>query len=257
VRQSAPASSSAVEVNDFPVPYQRSGSGEPVLALHAEDAAGQWRPFHEALAARADVLLPEHPGFGDAERPEWLDTVLDLAYCHLEVLDKLGLERVHLVGESLGGWVAAELAALAPERVRSLTLIAPMGLLVEDLPDVFIMNRTRWRSVTRFAAPEPETEAPSIDQLIKESRVLASLARVGWNPYLHDPRLPSWLHRATMPALIVWGREDKLMPCAAAEQWAGLLPQARVALIPEASHFPALEQPELVAEAAMGLMRSA
>ncbi|MFI5267492.1 MAG: alpha/beta fold hydrolase [Chloroflexota bacterium] len=245
-----------MEVNGFSVPYQRSGTGEPVLALHAEDAAGQWRPFHEALAAHADVLAPEHPGFGDAERPEWLDTVLDLAYCHLEVLDKLGLERVHVVGESLGGWVAAELAALAPERVRSLTLIAPMGLLVEGLPDVFIMNRAKWRAVTRFADPEPEASPPTIDQLIKESRVQASLARVGWNPYLHDPRLPHWLHRASMPALVVWGNEDKLMPAATAEQWRELLPNARVQLVERAGHFPALEQPAATASVVLDFFRS-
>ena len=227
-----------------------------MLALHAEDAAGQWRPFHQALAAHADVVLPEHPGFGDAERPEWLHTVLDLAYCHLEVLDKLGLERVHLVGESLGGWVAAELAALAPERFRSLTLIAPMGLLVEGLPDVFIMNRAKWRSVTRLADPEPEDEAPSIDQLIKESRVQASLARVGWNPYLHDPRLPHWLHRAAMPALVVWGKEDRLMPASTTERWRDLLPQAQVALIDDAGHFPALEQPQQTAAAVLNVVRA-
>ncbi|HEY8691944.1 MAG TPA: alpha/beta fold hydrolase [Chloroflexota bacterium] len=227
-----------------------------MLALHAEDAAGQWRPFHDALASHADVVLPEHPGFGNAERPEWLDTVLDLAYCHLEVLDKLGLERVQLVGESLGGWVAAELAALAPERFRSLTLIAPMGLLVEGLPDVFIMNRTRWREMTRFAPPDSESEPPSIDQLIKESRVQASLARVGWNPYLHDPRLPRWLNRARMPALVVWGKEDKLMPAATAEQWRDLLPNVRVQLVEQAGHFPALEQPAATSSIVLDFMRS-
>lgn len=238
------------------MPLRRSGSGEPLLALHAEDAAGKWSPFHDALKAHADVLLPEHPGFGDAERPAWLDTVLDLAYCHLEVLDKLGLSRVDIVGESLGGWVAAEIAALAPERVRTLTLLAPMGLLIEGLPDVFIMNRTRWREVTRLTDPEPESDAPSIDQLIKESRVQASLARVGWNPYLHDPRLPRWLHRAAMPALVAWGKQDRLIPFPAAEQWAAALPHAQVQLIDNAGHFPALEHPQAVASLVLDFIRS-
>jgi len=194
------------------------------------------------------VVLPEHPGFGEVERPEWLDSILDLAYCHLEVLDKLGIERAHLVGESLGGWVAAELAAMAPERFRSLTLIAPFGLDVPGLPDIFIMNRAQWRTVTRFEPGELEPE-PSIEQLVKESRVQATLARVGWNPYLHDPRLPRWLHRATMPALVVWGKQDKLVPCSTADEWASLLPQARVLLLDRAGHFPALEQPGAVVDA--------
>ncbi len=243
-----------VTVNGFSVPYQRRGNGEPLLALHAEDAAGQWRPFHDALAARLDLILPEHPGFGEAERPDWLDGILDLAYCQLEVLDQLGLERPHLLGESLGGWVAAEMAALAPERFRSLTLIAPMGLDVPGIPDVFVMNRRQWLEVTRLEPPTPEAEPPSIEQLVKESRVHATLARVGWNPYLHDPRLQRWLHRAVLPALVVWGREDRLLPAATAERWCELLPNARLKLIAKAGHFPGLEQPQPTADAVLGFV---
>lgn len=237
------------------MPVQRAGTAEPLLALHAEDAAGQWRPFHNRLASRFDVVLPEHPGFGEAERPDWLNTALDLAYCHLEVLDKLGIERAHLLGESLGGWVAAELASIAPERFRSLTLIAPMGLSVPGLPDVFIMNRDQWRETTQLAPPAKDEEPPSVEQLIKESRVKASLARVGWNPYLHDPRLPRWLHRASMPALVLWGTQDKLIPPETAQRWAELLPKAEVRSIDQAGHFPALEQPEAVADAVLGVAR--
>jgi pimeloyl-ACP methyl ester carboxylesterase len=222
-----------------------------LLALQAEDAAGQWCPFHDALASRLDVVSPEHPGFGEAERPEWLESVLDLAYCHLEVIDKLGLQRVHLLGESFGGWVAAELAALAPERFESLTLIAPMGLPVEGMADIFVMNRTRWREITRHTPPEPEAEPPSIEQLVKESRVNATLARVAWNPYLHDPRLVNWLHRAAMPALVVWGAEDRLIPASTAERWMSSLPFAHVRRVDQAGHFPALEQPQPTADAVL------
>jgi pimeloyl-ACP methyl ester carboxylesterase len=246
-----------VTVNGFAVPYQRQGAGEPLLALHAEDAAGQWRAFHEALSLKLDVVLPEHPGFGEAERPEWLDGIIDLAYCHLEVLDSLGLDRVHLLGESLGAWVAAEMAALAPERFRSLTLIGPLGLDVPGMPDVFVMNRARWQEITRFQPPEPEVEPPSIDQLVKESRVQATLARVGWNPYLHDPRLPRWLHRATMPALVIWGREDRLIPSSVAGGWSELLPSCRVEVVDKAGHFPALEQPDRTAALVLDVVTSA
>lgn len=247
--------SQGIAVKGFEIPYQRAGSGEALLALHAEDAAGQWRRCHELLASRFDVVLPEHPGFGEAERPDWLNSILDLVYCHLEVLDKLGLERVHVLGESLGGWVAAELAAVAPERVRTLTLIAPLGFDVPGMPDVFVMNRASWNACTRYA-PQPLEQEPPIEQLVKESRVQATLARLGWNPYLHDPRLPHWLHRARVPALVVWGKEDRLVPCAVADQWAELLPSARVALVPDAGHFPALEQPQQTADAVLEFTRA-
>lgn len=245
-----------VTVNDFPVSCRRQGSGEPLLALEAEDAAGQWMAFHDALARKLDVIAPEHPGFGEAERPEWLDSVLDLAYCQLELLDQLGLSRVHLLGESLGGWVAAEMAAIAPERFSSLTLVAPMGLLVSNLPDLFIMNRDKWREVTRFKPPAPDAEPPSVEQLIKESRVQATLARVAWNPYLHDPRLPHWLHRAAMPSLVIWGRQDRLIPPRAAAEWTEVLPKAHVELIDQVGHFPGREQPQQTADAVLNFIRS-
>jgi pimeloyl-ACP methyl ester carboxylesterase len=145
------------------------------------------------------------------------------------------------------------LACLAPERVRSLTLIAPFGLDLPGLPDVFIMNRAQWNAVTRFA-PAPLEEEPSIEQLVKESRVQASLARLGWNPYLHDPRLPHWLHRATMPSLVVWGNEDRLAPPSALDRWLELLPNGRSKLVDRAGHFPALEQPGQVAEAILDVV---
>ena len=92
------------------VSVKRAGQGAPLLFLHGGGGAPRWLPFMTSLAERFDVIVPEHPGFGKSETPEWLDTIGDLAFFYLDFIKQLGLERVHLVGSSMGGWIAAELA---------------------------------------------------------------------------------------------------------------------------------------------------
>ena len=91
-------------------------------------------PFMEALSQKFDVLVPEHPGFGESETPAWLDNVGDLACFYLDFLEALGLDRVHLIGNSLGGWIAAELAVRDQHRLRTLTLVSPGGIHVQGVP---------------------------------------------------------------------------------------------------------------------------
>src|SRR3974377_1162461 len=92
------------------IALRRAGTGRPLLILHGASDAASWLPCMADLAARHDVILPEHPGFGASAPPDWLDTIADLANFYLEVLDRLDLSGVDLVGHDLGGWIAAELA---------------------------------------------------------------------------------------------------------------------------------------------------
>src|SRR5262245_37862395 len=94
-----------------------SGQGAPLLFLHGAGAAGRWLPFHERLAGHFQVHLPCHPGHGGSPAAEWIEHISDLAFHYLDLLDELGLERVHLVGASFGGWIAAELATMASHRL--------------------------------------------------------------------------------------------------------------------------------------------
>src|SRR5207253_2649981 len=114
-----------VEVRGLRTALRRKGVGEPVVYLHGAGLTRRWLPLYERLAERVDLLVPEHPGFGDTPSPEWLDGFDDLVLHYDELFDLLGLERVHLVGHSLGGWIAADLAVFYPRRVKSLTLITP------------------------------------------------------------------------------------------------------------------------------------
>src|SRR5262245_38055386 len=124
---------SRYRVRDISVRILRDGQGEPLLFLHGAGGFPPWLPFFERLAAHFDVLIPEHPGFGKSDNPPWIRNIADLAMYYLDFLDELGSPKVHLIGHSLGGWTAAELAVRNTSRLASLTLLAPAGIRVKGL----------------------------------------------------------------------------------------------------------------------------
>ena len=130
-----------LRVGDLDVAYRRKGSGDPVVFLHGAGATQMWLPFYERLSENVDLIAPEHPGFGDTEFPDWLDGFDDLVLHYRDLFDLLELDRIHLVGYSLGGWISGHLAIFYPERLKSLTLITPAGMHVPEAPmvDLFAM----------------------------------------------------------------------------------------------------------------------
>ena len=128
-------STTAVTVGGCRIRLMRGGSGEPLLYLHGASGAN-WLPFLQKLAKNFDVIAPEHPGFGESDSPAWLDNIHDLAYFYLDALDALELSGVHLVGNSLGGWIAAEMAVRSTQRLASLTLAGSAGLYVPGVSQV-------------------------------------------------------------------------------------------------------------------------
>ncbi|MGE5136528.1 MAG: alpha/beta fold hydrolase [Gemmatimonadota bacterium] len=239
-----------LDVRGIRVRLLSGGSGEPLLYLHGGGDLGQWTPALAALAGRYTVLRPDHPGFSASGDADGIDSVHELAFFYLDLLDELGLGRVMVVGHSLGGWLAADLATIEPGRVSKLVLVSAAGLRAgEHIPDIFLLSameladlthhtqegRAAGREWARQLADDPETHARYL-------RNRAALAHLGWNPYLHDPKLPRRLHRVTAPALVVWGARDGVFPVSCAHRWAGLLPAAELKIIPEAGHVPLEEQ---------------
>lgn len=219
--------------------------------LHGAGSASQWRPFHERLSERFDLIAPDHPGFGLSDQPAWLDNVQDLVYHYLELLEALDLERVHLLGTSLGGWIAATLAVGHSERIRGMVLVAPAGLKKAGvaMPDLFAMNAEQRAYATLYderLAAERAAQTPSREELERQLRDQATLARLAWSPYLHDPKLPHWLHRVSVPTLLIWGRHDRIIPFETSELWLRHLPDARLEVIEEAGHTPHVERAEEV-----------
>src|SRR5262244_4315200 len=107
---SNPTTTTRLTLRGCTVGLMRAGAGSPLLVLHGASGAGAWLPFMAALAERHDVIVPEHPGYGASDTPDWLDSIHDLAYFYLDFLRELDLDQVHLVGISIGGWIAAEVA---------------------------------------------------------------------------------------------------------------------------------------------------
>jgi pimeloyl-ACP methyl ester carboxylesterase len=245
---------SALEVRGTPVRLGRAGAGEHLLFLHGAGAGGRWLSFQEALAGRFDLIAPVHPGHGGSPAAEWIEDVSDLAFHYLDLLDALELPRVHLVGASLGGWIAAEIAVMASHRLASLVLIDPVGIKVDGWIYPFIFGMDLPQVVaTVFHRPEAALAlAPrdqSVDTLVELYRQNAAMARVAWNPYLYDPRLKRRLGRIATPTLLVWGEHDQLAPLACAEVWRKEIPGARLITFAHSGHVPHLEEPAAVAAA--------
>lgn len=243
-----------LDVRGTPVRLLTAGDGAPLLFLHGAGAGGRWLGFQDALARRFRVLAPTHPGHGGGPAAEWIEDILDLAFHYLDLLDGLGLPRVHLVGASLGGWIAAEMAVVASHRLRSLVLIDPVGIKIDGWIYPFLFGMELPQVVaTIFHRPEAALAlAPtdqSIDTLVELHRQNAALARVAWNPYLYDPRLRRRLARITAPTLLAWGEHDRLVPLACADTWRQEIPGARLVTFRHSGHVPQLEEPEAVAAA--------
>jgi pimeloyl-ACP methyl ester carboxylesterase len=228
----------------------RGGKGPPILFLHGAGGAGVWLPFMTALSEHYDVIVPDHPGFGRSDTPQWLDQLSDLAYFYLDLIEALKLDHVHLVGHSLGGWIAAEIAIRSTQRLQTLTLIGAAGVHVNGVQkgDIFIWTpEERARNLfvdqrlaeQRLAQPMTEEQG---DIAIKNELATADLA---WAPRFHDPQLRKWLHRIDVPTLLVWGDSDKIFPKAYGEAYRGLIKGSRLEILPACGHIPQVEKTDM------------
>ncbi len=238
-----------------------AGAGPALLFLHGGGGAGRWLPFQELLARRFTVYVPSHPGHGGSPDAPWIEHISDLAFHYLDLLDELGLDRVHLVGASFGGWIAAELATMGSHRLRSLILIDPVGIKVDgwiypfvfgmDVPEVVATVFHNPMAALALAPPDQ-----SVETLALQYRQGTAVARVSWNPHLYDPALRRRLARITAPTLLCWGAHDRLAPrTPCGEAWATEIPGARLRVFADSGHAPHLEEPAAVAEAVIEFCR--
>jgi pimeloyl-ACP methyl ester carboxylesterase len=224
----------------------RSGIGEPLLFLHGSSGAATWLPFMAKLAERFDVIVPEHPGFGASDTPEWLDNIGDLAFFYLDLIDHLGLERVHLVGGSIGGWIATELAIRDDSKLASLTLIAPAGIHVKGVSkgDIFMWSPEETARNLFHSSDMVQTvlsRTPTEEEEFTGMKNRLTTAKLTWQPRLYNPHLYKWMHRIQCPTLILWGAEDKVIPQAYGPAFQALIPGACLEILPDCGHLPQVE----------------
>jgi pimeloyl-ACP methyl ester carboxylesterase len=234
----------------FQAHLSQGGSGEPLLFLHGSGGLHQGE-YLDLLAQRFTVYAPSHPGFGSSEGIDHIEDIIDFALYYHDLMDELGIESAHVVGHSMGGMLAAELAALCPHRVRRLVLANPVGLWRDDEPvlDFFTLSPDQlmphiWHDpqseAVREAFPTPEGKDAMIDMLFQRMQSYTSAGKFLWP--IPDRGLKRRIHRIQAPTLIVWGESDRLVPPSYAEDFRSRIKDAQVVILPECAHMPMFEK---------------
>ncbi len=257
-------SPSTIDTTVGSVELHRGGRGGPVPLVYLHSAQGEvpGLAMLEELAGTRQVVAPLFPGFGASQGLEHIDDIEDAAFHILDVLDRLELHTCDIVGLSLGGWMAAELSVRWPDRVRRMVLVNPVGLYVKGAPITEIFGRAPSELADELFADQGhpisqlmhamdgmEADPSQIPfELVRPIlQAQAATAKVGWNPYLHDPKLQGRLGRISALTLIVHARKDGIVPRAHAEAYASAIPGAKLTDLDGAAHLAPLERPDEVA----------
>ena len=244
---------STIHVGGTGVALLRGGSGRPVLVLHEELGHPGWLSWHDDLAQEHSLLVPVHPGFGPLPRADWISSVRDLAGFYSRMLREMALGPVDVIGFSLGGWIAAEMAAANSGQFRRMVLVAPTGLRPGEgeIMDLFVVTARAYLDASvhdasatpEFASLYGREETPEQFEAWEDAR--AESARLAWKPYMHNPSLPPLLEGVQgLPTLIVWGRDDRIVPLSAGQAYSRAIAGSELAVFDDCGHRPEIEQTE-------------
>jgi pimeloyl-ACP methyl ester carboxylesterase len=233
------------------------GEGDPLLFLHGAGGLQGWPPFLESLARSFRVIAPDHPGFGRSEGLEHLDDVVDLALYYTEFIAAMGVDQPYLVGHSLGGMIAAEVAAIAPDVVSKLVLIAPLGLWLDDHPvmDFFAatpeelaaaMFHDPGSAIATESLRVPSDPEAQLETVLERTKNLSAAGKFLWP--LPDRGLKKRIHRIAAPTLLLWGASDRLVPPIYGEAFLKRIQRARLTLFTGASHMLPFEKDDELVE---------
>ena len=258
----SPSEAQSLVVNETRIDLIDRGSGPPLLFLHAENGIDPSAAALDELAKGARVIAPTHPGYGRSEIPKGMRSIDDLSYFYLDMLDQLDLRDLTVVGVGLGAWAAAEIAVKTTARMARLVMANAVGIKVSDretrdIVDIFALTEPEYLQ-TVYANPEAgkrDYKALPDAQVLAAARSREATARLAWNPYFHNPRLKSRLHRIRIPTLFLWGAQDRMVGEAYGRAYAGMISDARFELIDRAGHFPQEEQPKAFAEKVLAFVK--
>ncbi|MFI7028261.1 alpha/beta fold hydrolase [Microbispora rosea] len=234
--------------DDLSLHVSEAGTGRPALILHGGGGPATVAGLAGHLSRTTHTVTPVHPGWDGAHRPPWLTGIDDLALTYLHCLHRLGLRDVLVVGSSLGGWTAAEMAVRDTAGViTGLVLIDAVGVDVpgEPIRDFFSLDARgvaeyAWHDSQRFYVDPAGVPA---DQLARRAADMATMRTLAGDPYMHDPKLLRRLRHLDVPALLLWGESDRIVTPAYGAAYADAFRNGRLEVIPEAGHLPHIEQP--------------
>ena len=249
------------EVLGLPVAYRRKGNGEPTVLLHGAGFTRMWIPLYENLSKQLDFIAPECPGFGETPLANWIKGFDDLVILYDQFFEQLELEQVHLIGFSMGGWAAAEFASYYPRRVKSLSLITPVGLRLEDNPGVDLFQLAPGDLMDRLFKDKTVMKEwlPDMDDFDEGVHIYAEFsaaARFMWAPR-YNLALEHRLRRVLCQSLVVGAEEDRLVPNEMSDRFIEFLPHSKLVRIPGTGHEVCLERPDELADTLINFISEA
>lgn len=229
----------------------QGGSGKPLLVLHEEIGHPGWLRWHTELARSRTVIIPQHPGFGKTPRVEWVRNVRDLAGFYARVIREQGWSPVDVIGFSIGGWIAAEMAACDAKQFRKMVLVAPTGIRPPqgEIADMFVVTARAYvdasvnsiESNPEFAKLYGGEQTPEQFEAWEDAR--AETARIAWQPYMFNPSLPNLLENVVgLPTMLIWGKQDKIVPISASHVFNESITGSDLVVLDNCGHRPEIEQ---------------
>lgn len=227
-----------------------SGASTGILLLHGGAGARSMAGLSAGLSQHAFVVTPTHPGFDGTPRPDGFDSVADLAVAYLDLLDALNLTGAIVIGSSMGGWIAAEMALRDTRKViAAVILINSAGIKGDPGQEITDVSAISPAELARLAFYKPEFR-PDPSAFTAEQREAAAANQgtlaVYAGDHMYDPKLRGRLHRVEVPVLVIWGEGDGVIPLAYGRTFAGSFSSGRLVAVPDAGHLPFIENPAAV-----------
>jgi pimeloyl-ACP methyl ester carboxylesterase len=241
----------SITIADSEIEVIEGGSGKPLLVLHEELGDPGWQKWKQELAKTHRVITPLHPGFGVSARIDWALNINDLANYYAQMVVEQGWVGADVIGFSLGGWIAAEMAAQNPAQFSSMTLVAPTGIKPTegDIADIYYYTTDKYIEMSVDKA-EDTHEFGSLfggdmtaEQFERFQDATAETARLAWQPYMNNPALSHRLGLVKeLPTLIVWGENDRIVPVSTAAIYQQAISGSKLVMLKDCGHRPEIEQ---------------
>jgi pimeloyl-ACP methyl ester carboxylesterase len=240
-----------LRVGDSSLTVIQGGSGQPVLVLHEELGDPGWLQWHTELARSRTLMIPQHPGFGKSPQIKWIRNIRDLACHYSRLIREQGLTPIDVIGFSLGGWIAAEMAVNDAKQFRHLVLVGATGVKPPegDIADLFTVTARNYlnasvqdgKGTAEFAKLFGGEHTPEQFEAWEDAR--AETSRIAWQPYMFNPSLPQLLEGvAALPTLLIWGRQDRIVPLSAGEVYHKSIAGSELMVLDRCGHRPEIEK---------------